>query len=524
MKLRHFSIFCVLMVLLFSCGNPLQQPSDENAGILNSRWIVASGPPSDSLGSDGDLYLDSSTTMVYVKTDGTWTPITTLRGSDGTGWLIGSGAPASSLGNNGDLYLDTSSTIAYEKVNGVWVVLFTLQGAPGNAGQPGQNGATWLTGEGAPGGSVGKVGDLYLDILSGEIYKKVGEADWDYQARLHIAMPDYVFTPSGVGTDINGVAFGEIPDGSAFVGVGLNGAVIISTDGTNWSWAGGTTELYSIASNHGDIARGIVNYQGEGTGIPSDLYGVAYGNDTWVAVGTNYSPDEETFYSIYISSDAVDWTWVETPQGYQLFGVTYADDTFVAVGCDYNSGSGIIMYSADYGVEWYTSTIECHDALCDVTYGDGLFMAVGYGYVFTSMDGQTWDEITPNELFAGPDCLSVAYGNGRFVAAGWDYYNSALLIMVGSLEGETWTWSTQDLPIYGAVNGVAFGNGGFVMSVVVSESALDVLTSTSGLSWNVQNWGYNPDYPSFARVGFGNLNGGLFAVARGVLPFFWGGE
>lgn len=47
-------------------------------------------------------------------------------------------------------------------------------GAPGTPGSNGTNGATWFTGTGAPNDSIGANNDLYLDVATSNVYKKVG--------------------------------------------------------------------------------------------------------------------------------------------------------------------------------------------------------------------------------------------------------------------------------------------------------------------------------------------------------------
>ena len=37
-----------------------------------TTWLTGAGLPDDSIGSDGDLYLDSLTGNVWVKESGTW--------------------------------------------------------------------------------------------------------------------------------------------------------------------------------------------------------------------------------------------------------------------------------------------------------------------------------------------------------------------------------------------------------------------------------------------------------------------
>ena len=51
--------------------------------------------------------------------------------------------------------------------------------APGIAGPKGDQGSSILTGEGTPTISVGKVGDLYLDILTKRLYGPTDVAGWD---------------------------------------------------------------------------------------------------------------------------------------------------------------------------------------------------------------------------------------------------------------------------------------------------------------------------------------------------------
>ena len=41
-------------------------------GPPGTLWFTGPGLPSDSVGRDGDLYLDTTTGDVYRKTEGTW--------------------------------------------------------------------------------------------------------------------------------------------------------------------------------------------------------------------------------------------------------------------------------------------------------------------------------------------------------------------------------------------------------------------------------------------------------------------
>lgn len=47
-------------------------------------------------------------------------PIANITGPSGATWLIGVGVPSSGLGTNGDLYLDSSNSYFYFKTSGAW--------------------------------------------------------------------------------------------------------------------------------------------------------------------------------------------------------------------------------------------------------------------------------------------------------------------------------------------------------------------------------------------------------------------
>src|SRR5208282_1961728 len=97
----------------------------------------------------------------------------------------------------------------------------------------------------------------------------------------------------------------------------------------------------------------------------------------------------------------------------QLNNVTFGNGLFVAVG-----SSGTILTSPD-GSTWTSQNSGTPLDLYCVTFGNGLFVAVGYMGIQYSSDGVTWTTI--NTLPFGPtgptvDLYNVTYGNGLFVA------------------------------------------------------------------------------------------------------------
>ena len=82
-----------------------------------------------------------------------------LNGKDGKNFLSGKGLPNSQLGKDSELYLDLNSKNVYKKINGVWVYQYNLKGDKGDKGDRGLRGYT---------GSKGEKGDRGYDGLDGK--------------------------------------------------------------------------------------------------------------------------------------------------------------------------------------------------------------------------------------------------------------------------------------------------------------------------------------------------------------------
>ena len=200
---------------------------------------------------------------------------------------------------------------------------------------------------------------------------------------------------------------------------------------------------------------------------------VAFGNGLYVAVGLDAT--------IATSPDATNWTIrrVGTAQ-MTLNGVEFANGQFIAVGQSSPTrlGAALIMTSPD-GLTWTINDIIAESIsaqLLDVTYGDGTWVAVGFGgaRALTSPDGRTWTQRTlPG--FAVP--AKIAYGNGRFVAPASN--NTAFT----STDGTTWTSVTVTSTTNTIVQGVAFGSGKFVLVGRDSNFNAAAFTSTDGTTW-----------------------------------------
>lgn len=95
------------------------------ASILNG-----SGLPSSSIGIPSDYYLDTLTDILYGPKTSSWSssgvslsgPVgpTGPTGPAGYSVYTGTSAPNNSLGNNGDTYIQSTANLIYSKISGIW--------------------------------------------------------------------------------------------------------------------------------------------------------------------------------------------------------------------------------------------------------------------------------------------------------------------------------------------------------------------------------------------------------------------
>ncbi|MDM8159008.1 hypothetical protein QUH73_04155 [Labilibaculum sp. K2S] len=119
------------------------------AGTDGSIIYSGEGEPAATVGTTSDYYLDVATGMLYgpkVNADN-WTDTNgfSLKGTNGTNGtngskiLSGEGAPGNTIGNTGDFYLDKATCLLYgpavtdEEGDTTWGAGLELKGADGNA-------------------------------------------------------------------------------------------------------------------------------------------------------------------------------------------------------------------------------------------------------------------------------------------------------------------------------------------------------------------------------------------------------
>ena len=197
---------------------------------------------------------------------------------------------------------------------------------------------------------------------------------------------------TGISDDFSGVKYVN----NTFIAVG-GAKVWMSTNGISWDLKSsgftsgdGVTDatfgnnLYAVVINRASLPPPIYtssdgnSWTARTSGIPSQVfYGITYGNNIFVAVGSNGT--------ILTSSDGISWTSRTSGTSSPLNGVTIGNDLFVTIGA-----TGTILSSSD-GTSWNQRTSGVTNQLKGLTFGNNIFLAVGVsGTILTSSDGISW--------------------------------------------------------------------------------------------------------------------------------------
>ena len=189
--------------------------------------------------------------------------------------------------------------------------------------------------------------------------------------------------------------------------VGFWGGTATSTDGINWLV--------------GNVP----------TPVPGDgLYGVAYGNGTYVTVGGAAGAAD---LNVFTSSDGQTWTAQHStsPSGASLGDVARGASRFVAIGVKLDSGHA---YTSSDGTNWTQRSIAGGS---QVSFCHGLFLVpLGPGTNLISSDGLTWSaQHTGITNMLG----KATYSQGAFLARAGAY-------LAASADGTNWAQYPQPLP------------------------------------------------------------------------------
>ncbi|MCZ4498486.1 MAG: cell wall surface anchor family protein [Marmoricola sp.] len=316
-----------------------------DTGAAGSQWLTGITIPANTLGVDGDWYLDTLTSNAFQKVAGTWTLRVNLQGvqgdkgdrgdvgaagangTDGAKGDKGDAGDAGAAGANG-----TNGTDGAKGDTGA-VGANGAKGDNGAAGTNGLNGATWLMGAGVPLGTLGADNDLYLNTGNGDVYRK-SAGSWSMLTNIKGPKGD---TGAAGANGTNGADGGN---GSA----GANGT----------TWYTGSTAPAAATGADGDF------YLNTATG---DLYrkaSGAWGSPIVDLISSGSGTSGTSWYTgsgapTGISSPATGSLYLNTGNGdiYKYSGSAWA---LIWSGSTYATPSGV-----SYKREWAsTSTIDAN--------------------------------------------------------------------------------------------------------------------------------------------------------------------
>ena len=167
------SVFCCLWLAVFG----LVFAGCNESSTTNSTWLSGTDAPTNELGTNGDMYIDTDDNILYQKLGGIWTVVVNNFGGGASGdsankWMTGTSAPHQNLGIDGDMYLDTVSSTLYQKISGAWTIVMENFGKGESA--PAKQ---WIVGTETPSTTIGNDGDMYIDTDDYILYQKLN-GEW----------------------------------------------------------------------------------------------------------------------------------------------------------------------------------------------------------------------------------------------------------------------------------------------------------------------------------------------------------
>lgn len=384
---------------------------------------------------DDGLVTTDGTTLVRVGYDSGVTTIATS--TDGSTWTPGT------IG-------DIDNPLSIQYADGLWFGSTNHSGAPGVFKST--DASTWTTYNATlPGALPGVITDLQRGVIP---YSLTADATLRKS-------PSSSFTANAI---IETTVVQYVAVGDYFNGTYQQAQMITSAPNSYLAW---TTAYIDVNPEE--------NF----------FYDVAYGNNTWVAVGAERR--------IYFSTDGIVWSYTGNvfPSGHYADHVIFANNLFVTSGF-----YGI--YTSPDGITWtqrFARTIDAENIRA-IAYDGTTYAALGYATIggagttktlrLTSTDGVTWTKGTDFiSALRGVDLLT--YGNGTWLLIGSTAFVAQRLVYTASSPTGTWTaQSTGASSLF--FSSAAYGDGKFVLGA----SNGTIWVSTNGSSWTVPSTFVDP--------------------------------
>ncbi|MCL2094278.1 MAG: hypothetical protein FWH12_08835 [Treponema sp.] len=269
-----------------------------------------------------------------------------------------------------------------------------------------------------------------------------------------------------------------------------------------------------------------------------DIYGFAYGNDTFVAVGGSTGNPQIA----RSTNNGTSWTVIniesQTGSGNNPSAIAFGNGKFITMGSllqahwstdgagwtdvgSYYIGQciihndGVFIIGRDSGVDRLLDTSDTwesvnmgsiyHDTrIRNIAYGEGTFLTVG-GVVFNNNQrmarstnkGASWTEVTDSTLgtiLGNNNIQSMAYGEGTFIAVG-----DGGKVVRSTDKGESWTEITSATFGTSDFRTIAYGKGIFIAG---GDDGKMVSSTDNGSTWTIVSNNTTGDH--IHHIFFGN--------------------
>lgn len=199
-----------------------------------------------------------------------------------------------------------------------------------------------------------------------------------------------------------------------------------------------------------DGGRTWVEAEAGATGSFADV--TSDGEGTWVAVGGS---NINTFTVDLARSIDGGRTWqaLEPNVAHPLRAVTHAEGRWSAMGFNDNDGRISAIGASGAAESWTDASFDAPNgaSIMSMAYGDGMWVAVGFGVVVSSNDGIDWTQSAEQRPLFG-----VAHADGQWVAVG-----PPGTIAVTTDPSAAWT-VVDPHPVNVRLGGIAYGGGRWV--------------------------------------------------------------
>jgi len=349
-----------------------------------------------------------------------------------------------------------------------------------------------------------------------------------------------------------------------FLAVGDSGAAVAGNYNTSWflTASGTSNALYGVTWEQDWYytvvgANGtVIEMEGAGThlvpqsrvGTSNILYAVATdGNGQYVAGGLLYAnsidsmnigPDE-ILYSEPPHFDRI-WANEEWANGvgslppfqtlwylsefFIMTGFAWGPNGFVGVGY---TGEGLeyhpaVVMTSTNGSNWIElPSTTCEDGLNAVTYGNGLYVAVGdFGSIVISTDTTHWTAVTPDRrgfIVAMACNTNLCIASAESVWYSWGFPDFSTIVSTNGLHGTVSGYGpifySDNFPGFASITSLACSSTNFV-----GVCSAGVVTTSDGINWITNAISSNSlsgvNYANGQYFAVGN-NGSIYSSADG---------